>query len=247
STATSCSTSTMWRRAFRSNSHLRGGARWPRSPLARTRAPRSGTGRAGTASWRWWSSATACAQRRSRPAARAAIPHRRTSATRRSDTRLGRCGRSISTSRSSRDTSRASTIRAGKRALARAEGSADAGGKGGGAGAGPNVVVRLRPRPLSSVPSTGSTGAWRTARVLRALFRQCAEDAEAERAVALDLERHLVDETVPRIVNHQAVGADLVGHPACGFALHREHFSVRELHGEFAARAVVVLAVERVG
>src|SRR5207249_3286650 len=77
--ATSFSRSATRGRAFRCRSRPPGGARWPRSRRARTPEPRGGTGRAATASWPSWSSATACGRRRSPPAGRAAIPTRRTS------------------------------------------------------------------------------------------------------------------------------------------------------------------------
>ena len=63
----------------------------------RSRARRNGTARAATASSRWSSSGSGSALERSRPAARAAIPPRPISTTRRSATRPAICARSIST------------------------------------------------------------------------------------------------------------------------------------------------------
>ena len=64
SRATSCSRSTTRGRAFRWASRPRCGVRWPRSERARIRGRRNGTAPAGTASSRWWSSATGCGPRR---------------------------------------------------------------------------------------------------------------------------------------------------------------------------------------
>src|SRR5213593_61884 len=47
------------RRVFRFRSRTRDGARSPRSPRSSIRTRRSGTARAATASWLWWSSGRA--------------------------------------------------------------------------------------------------------------------------------------------------------------------------------------------
>src|SRR3989454_5149888 len=85
------------------------GAPWRRSAPAPIPTPRSGTARAATASSQSSSSATASARRRSRRAAKAAIPTRRISTTRPRATPPAGCVTSISTAPSSPDTPSAST------------------------------------------------------------------------------------------------------------------------------------------
>jgi len=86
------------------------GARWHRSARGRIRAPRSGMGRAETASSLWWSLAKRCGLARLRPAARAGIRHHPISTIKRSGTARAICERCISTAHNSGVTRRGNII-----------------------------------------------------------------------------------------------------------------------------------------
>ena len=104
--------STSPRGASRSRSARPAGVRLPRSVPHRRKVRSAGTAPAATASSQSWSSVRKSARTQSPPAAKAAIPLRPTSTTRRSATPQEICARSISIRSSSRITQSGHTARA---------------------------------------------------------------------------------------------------------------------------------------